>query len=394
MADPIRIPITNRVTQSQFTLTLSVGSGSTPIDVMLDTGSSMLTVDGDGGNLYDASKDPAAMATQLLQTAQFASGTLVASVVRTPVGLMADGATAITVPNANMAVGYDIRPGLFARADGILGLAYSALDKSYLMPMNTSDTLYPADQVTDERRASDLEPYVDQAVAADLVANTFAFALRRSVMCGAADAAAADRLNTGVFVLGGGEECTDLYTGEFTSVAVVHNDYYNTNLIAVQVGDRTVNVSPALAGGPVASNSVVDSGNSYLTLDSDLYGQVIGLFNAINPSFGAALESSGGFDQTTLILDTWPTLRFVLQGADGGQVTIRVEPQDYWQFDGNGPGTAISGLTGGSPHRGRSILGLPLFTGHYVVFDRTAASRQGVIKFADRGEESPATPID
>jgi predicted transcriptional regulator len=386
IAKPVRIPITLR-TATPFTVALSVGSGATPINVILDTGSSMLAVgENNGGDPYDASKDRESTTTRLLQTAEFGHARLlIASVVRTRIGLMADGATAIAVPNANLAVAYDIPPNAFSRADGILGLAYSALNKSYLMPMNTWDNRYPADQVTDRPRAPDLEPYVDQAVVADLVDNKFAFAVRRSVLCEAEDdPAAANRLNTGILVLGDCEECTDLYTGAFTSVAVVHNDYYNTNIIAVQVGDRTVDVPRVPAGGPVASNSVVDSGNPYLTLDPDVYRQVIDLFNAINPNFGAALESSSACDQTALVLDRWPTLRFVLQGADGGQVTIGVEPKDYWQFDSYGPGKATNGLKGDSPHPGRSILGLPLFTGYYVVFDRTAASGQGVIKFAAR----------
>ena len=391
MAGLVRFPITNRVTGNNFTLTLSVGSGATAIDVLLDTGSSMLTVD---GALYDAGTDRAATTTQLLQTAQFSSGTLMASVVRAPVGLLADGdPTAIIVPNANLAVVYDIQPNLFGRADGILGLAYPALNKSYQMPKNTWGAGYRSNQLGQGKPAAALAPYLNQAVAAGLVADTFAFAVQRSVMSEAADGAAADLLNDGVFVLGGGAECTDLYTGPFASVAVVQADYYNTNLIAIQVGDRTVTLPPNRAGGPVASNSVVDSGNSSLMLDPFLYRQVIGQFNAINPIFGTALASSGSYDQTALNLAAWPALRFVLQAAGGGQATVTVAPRDYWQFDSDGPGRATTGLTGGSPHPGQSILGLPLFAGHYVVFDRTAAGGQGSINFAARPGGIPAARI-
>ena len=390
MAGPVRFPITNRVTGNNFTLALSVGSGATAIDVLLDTGSSMLTVD---GALYDASEDAAATTTQLLQTAQFSSGTLMAAVVRAPVGLMADGAaTAITVPKANLAVVYDIRPNLFGGADGILGLAYPALNKSYLMPKNTWGAGYLPNQVALGKPAANLDPYLNQVVGAGLAAATFAFSVQRSVMSEAADGAAADLLNAGVFVVGGGADCTDLYSGPFVSVAVVHPDYYNTNLIAVQVGSRSVTVAPAPAGGKVAANSVVDSGNSSLMLDPDLYRQVIGLFNAINPIFGSALGTSGSYDQTALNLAAWPNLGFVLQGAGGGQVTVTVAPRDYWQFDSDGPGKATTGLTGGSPHPGQSILGLPLFSGHFVVFDRTAAGGAGSISFAAHRASGP-TPM-
>ncbi len=391
MAIPVRFPITNRITGNNFTVTLAVGSGAAEIDVLLDTGSSMLTVD---GALYDAGADRAATTTQLLQTAQFSSGTLMAAVVRTPVGLLTDGdPTAITVPKANLAVVYNITPNLFGRADGILGLAYPALNKSYLMPKNTWGAGYKANQLAQGQPAANLDPYLNQVVAAGLAADKFAFAIQRSVMSEAADGAAADLLNAGVFVIGGGADCTDLYTGPFASVAVVQAGYYNTNLVAVQVGDRTVAVAPTPAGGAVASNSVVDSGNSSLMLDPGLYRQVIGLFNAINPIFGTALGTSGSYDQTALILEAWPALRFVLQGAGGGQAIVTVAPQDYWQFDSDGPGRATTGLTGGSPHPGQSILGLPLFAGHYVVFDRTAAGGRGSINFAARRTATPATPI-
>jgi hypothetical protein len=106
------------------------------------------------------------------------------------------------------------------------------------------------------------------------------------------------------------------------------------------------------------------------------------MFNEVDPAFGAALQA-GSHDQTQLDLTAWPTLGFVLAGAGGAEVTWTVEPKDYWQFDGYGAGTARTGLaSGGAPHPGQSILGLPLFANHYVVFDRTAGPGRSVIRFA------------
>jgi hypothetical protein len=161
----------------------------------------------------------------------------------------------------------------------------------------------------------------------------------------------------------------------------------------VRVGDRNIDVPPPPAGSNVQSNSVIDSGNSCLTLDPGLYRQVLTMFQAIDPAFGTALEAQGGVDQARIDLAAWPALGFVFQGNDGASVTITVEPKDYWQFDSNGPGQATTGLTGTSPHPGQSILGLPLLTGYFVVFDRTAADGNGVIKFAARPAADPATPV-
>ena len=53
-------------------------------------------------------------------------------------------------------------------------------------------------------------------------------------------------------------------------------------------------------------------------LDPPLYQQVIALFNAVDPAFGAALQA-GSHDQTQLDLAAWPTLGFVLQAAGGAR---------------------------------------------------------------------------
>jgi hypothetical protein len=388
MADMMRIPITNTVTGNAFTLALSVGTPPVPINVLLDTGSSMTAVNLDP---YDPTADQTATTTQLLQNGSFQDGTFVAAVVRTRAGMPADATgVAMAVPQANLGVVYNIKPFLFGNADGILGLAYAALNPASTMPGNTMDNRYTAAQLGQGQPAGTLPPYVDQLVAAGLAADKFAFAIRRSITSKAADSAAAALLNTGMFVLGGGEECTDLYTGEFTSVAVVQQAYYNTNLTAIQIGGRTIQVAPAPAGGAAVSNSFIDSGNSGLMLDPALYQQIIGLFNAVDPAFGPALQAPG-FDQTKLDLVRWPTLGFVLQGVGGASVTLTVEPKDYWQFDGYGAGTATAGLiNGGAPHAGQSILGLPLLAGHYVVFDRTGGAGNNAIRFA--ALRDPDTP--
>jgi hypothetical protein len=381
MADLVRIPITIALTGNCYTLRLSVGGGAVPIHVLIDTGSSMTAVNIDH---YDPAEDTAAATTQLLQNGSFqGAGRFIAAVVQTPVGLLADAAVAaVTVPQANLGVIYNIQPGLFGSADGILGLSYAALNPANRMPQDTIEARYGPTQLALGQPAGDLPPYLDQLVAAGLAADKFAFAVQRSISSQAADQAAAEALNTGVFVLGGGEECTDLYTGAFASVAVVHEAYYNTNVVAVQVGDLTIQVAPPPAGSAAVSNSFIDSGNSGLGLDPGLFQQVIALFNTIDPTFGPALQA-GGFDQTKIDLAAWPTLRFVLQGAGGAQVTLPVEPKDYWQFDGYGPGTATAGLVnGGAPNPGQSILGLPLFAGNFVVFDRTGGPGNTVIKFA------------
>jgi hypothetical protein len=164
----------------------------------------------------------------------------------------------------------------------------------------------------------------------------------------------------------------------------VHEAYYHTNLVAVRVGGHTIEVAPTPVGDAAVSNSFIDSGSGGVMLDPGLYQQVIALFNAAHPTFGPMLQARG-CNQAQLDLVDWPTIEFVLQGTGGTPVTLGVEPKDYWQFDGSVAGTAAACLIrGGAPKPGQSILGLPLFAGRYVVFDRTGGAGRSVIKFAAR----------
>jgi hypothetical protein len=387
MPSVLRIPINNALMGGDFTVPLSIGAGTEPVNLLLDTGSSMLVVN---GAAYDPSTDPNAATTQLLQTASFLSGTFMASVVRTSVGLAEVAAgPVVTLPGANLAVTYDNRPGTFGQADGIFGLAYAALDTAYRMPADTWKNRYQASQLGLGQQA-DLDPYISQAANAGLVSEKFAFAVQRAVTRLVLDEPATDPLNLGLFVLGGGLDCTDLYTGPVNSVAVVHEQYYNTNLLTVQVGAQSINVPPAAPGARVASNSIIDSGASNITLDQGLYTRIIALFDTINPAFATALEtygpgSSSGCDQTQIDLTQWPPITLVFQGSDGGQASITLAPQDYWQFDSAGRGIATSTLCGDNGMLGgQSNFGLPIFCGRYVVFDRTASNGHGAISFAAR----------
>lgn len=383
MAQTIRIPITNWLTRNVFTAQASVGNAAAPINVLLDTGSSMFVI---SGTMYDATKDPSATTTPLLQTENFQTQTLFASVVHASIGLGANGTTILDyLPNTNLAVVYNT-PGGFGKASGVLGLAYPALNTAYTMPADTTRTHYP--NQTQGHAAPNLDTYLTQLVKAGRIIDKFAFSVQRSRASQALDDPATDPVNSGVFVLGGGEECTDLYSGPFQSIAVLHNVYYNTNLIAVEVGTQTIPAPQPPAGSTAVSNSFVDSGNNTLSLEPGLYNQVIAALNQAGVGFGDTLRNPSGCDQTRLDLTKWPPLGLVLQGTDGSRVTLTVQPEDYWQFDAYGEGTALSVVSpAGGPQPGQSILGLPLFAGHYVVFDRTGA--RTAIRFASH----PAVPL-
>lgn len=383
MSNVIRMPISNVLMGSDYTGAISIGQNGVAANVILDTGSSTLAVQ---GSTYNPAQDPAAKTTRIAQEVQYGSGSWVGAVVQTTVGV----AAGVTLPGVNLAVTYQTSSAMFGRADGILGLAYAPLNNAFLMAADTWKSRYQASQIANGKEA-DIDPYFSQLEEAGIVANLFGFYTKRSIMCMATATPATDPMNHGVFVIGGGSECTDLYTGGFTSVAVVDDLWYNTNLLSIQVGAQPpIRVPPLAPGAAGQSNSIVDSGTNSLVFAQGVYDQVVAAFGALNPDFAAALTqfsitANQGANQQQINLAAWPNLLLTLQGANGAPVVLTVTPANYWQFDALRTGMAIANMYGdGGSLGGQSILGLPLLNGYYTVFDRTAASGHGVINFATR----------
>lgn len=383
MATYLKIPISNVLMGGDYTGVIVVGATATPLNVILDTGSSSLAID---GHAFDPLTAPDTRTTNLLQTVSYGAGGWIGAVVQTSVGLAAD----VTLPDVHVAVTYAESPNMFGGAQGILGLAYAPLDRAYQMPADTWRTRYHTAQL-DAGTVVDLAPYFTQLEQAGVVHNKFGFYVKRSAVCAATDDPGTDPANQGYFVLGDGEDATELYAGGFVDVEVLHDVWYDTNLIGVQVGTQpAIPVAPVAAGSRLGSNSIVDSGTNMLLFDQPVYDAVVAAFGAIDPGFATALRThavgpGAGVDQTQLDLAAWPDLHLTFQGATGGAATVTIAPTDYWQRDANRRGEAVAFLGGdGGAQGGRSILGLPLFAGYYTVFDRSRDGGRGVIRFAAR----------
>lgn len=379
----VRLPIINVLMNGDFTCTLLVGAAAKPLNVILDTGSSALAV---SGHAFDPMHDAATKTTNIAQAVAYGSGSWVGAVVETTVGFSAE----VSLAKVKLAVTY--RGEVFGQSHGIFGLAYPQLENAYRMPVDTWKARYDYDHVQQGQPAT-IDPYFSQLEQAGGVKNKFAFAIKRSTVSYATPNPATDPANQGVLVVGGGEEETDLYTGAFTQIAIVDDLYYNTALLSVRVGSQPpIPVSPLPANSPLGSNSIVDSGTNGLALDQPLYDRVIAAFRAIDPKFADALRSAcyandevTALDQTQLDLAVWPSIVMTFQGVDGKPASVAIAPTDYWQFDAGEKGKALTTMYGDNGSGGgMSILGLPLFTGYYVVFDRAANNGQGSIGFAKR----------
>jgi hypothetical protein len=401
----LRIPITNVYGGGDYTAALLVGSKNQPANVIIDTGSSTLAVT---PKVYDPSKDPQAKASSLAQVVIYGTGGWGGPVLQAPVAL----GTA-SLPGAPLALSIVQEANNFGNADGILGLAYNALNDAFdataelkakkVNPPNTFPWPFkvPGTATGLSELAKELgqankavAPYFTALEEGGVVANKLAFyTLRSFPRVSSANAAIAtllqDKLNQGFLIVGGGEEQTDLYTGSFQDVTVVDDLYYNVTLKAVQVGSR-----PAVAAAPLqpsfsdaGSNAIVDSGTNSLALAADVFAAIMNGLEAINPKFAQqiqqASQSENGIATAQLQLDTWPAITFTLQGASG-DVALVVQPSSYWQVDSPAPGQAspvIESFGSGSGTPNQSILGLPLMNGYYTVFDRSADSN-GIVRFA------------
>jgi hypothetical protein len=377
----IRMPITIALLQNGYTATVLAGPQNQPVNVILDTGSSVFAMD---GQIYGPDFDPTVQTTMIAQTVQYGSAAWVGAVVQTQIAL----APSAQLQNVAVAITYAVQPMIFGGAQGILGLAYQLLDSGHLMQADSWAGQYDADQIA-TRPATDVLPFFDQLVQADVEPARFGFLVRRAMMRGAPATAQADPANAGIFVLGGGPDYAGLRSGDFTDIAVMHEKYYNVNLLSIQVdGKPAIAVKPPAPGSNVASNAIVDSGCSAFQLDQDLYAALLRAFAAAGTGFDTMLTNygikAGRFaDQTTIDPRAWPDLRLTIQGADGTPQQLAVTASEYWQFDATAAGQAVAMLAGdGGKLGGQSILGLPLFTRYFVLFDRGASNGHGIVRFA------------
>ena len=405
----IRIPINNVKGGGDYTGEISVGSQGTVANVILDTGSSTLAV---VPRVYKIADDKNVTFTSYAQLVTYGTGGWSGPVLETTLS-MGSGDNHASV-KTYIAIADDQLPNNLGPADGILGLAFNALNSAYdltayltsnnvnppytypwLFPVKTSaSALQQVEQFLARMTEIDLTPYFTALESADVTRNIFAFYTLRSTPNMASANPETDWLNNGIFVLGGGLDQTDLYQGQPLNVAVLNDLYYNTNLKAVQVGNAhpvPAAPLPASQAKTLVSNSIVDSGTNSLVLAPDVYQAVISGLGSLSTDFATLVSeatSNGYVPQASLNLSNWPNISFVMQGADGNDVTLTCSPTTYWQTDAPQAGSAMFQINNGGNFP-VSILGLPLFNNYYTVFDRTQ-NPYGTINFAPIA--TPANP--
>ncbi|RCU52884.1 peptidase A1 pepsin [Corallincola holothuriorum] len=412
--EAIVIPITMAYAEGGYTAPIYVGSEKRLVNVLLDTGSSALAVRADKV-LPD--QDAHLKPTPLAQAIAYGAGGWAGPVVHSQIGIGHDDEQ-VVLDDVALALIVEEPQRNFFEADGIWGLAYAPLDTvhdmSDYLQQQGSDIAHtypwPFNAVADHNELKSFQklfkqyptvhitPYFTAMEEDGRCSNKFALYTQRAFyhMTEADEAESEllhDPLNTGFLILGGGEEHTHLYHGELEAVSVVHDVYYNTRIKKFQVDGFAAmdveRIQPKYEKS-YQSNSIFDCGSSFMVLTDPMYQYFTDCLSKLEPGLldlvaagQKAARQLTGLPMSKLHLPHWPDLHFVMEG-EYGDVTLTCPATHYWQINAPGEGeamfTVISQLDGWA---NQSILGLPLLSNYFCVFDRSE-HELGVIRTAKR----------
>ncbi|WP_395373524.1 pepsin-like aspartic protease [Marinicella sp. W31] len=413
MPRSVIIPITNVYAKGDFTAKIKIGSQGATANLILDTGSSSLVVQGED---YMPADDEVLEATSLAQNKTYGMGGWFGPVVKTRIA-MGDGPFSVDVQNVNIAVTKKEQEGNFVGADGIIGLAYHELNKAYdlteyldqhqVEPATTYPWFLAEDQQDDSVRqfrsflkeypSSYIQPYFCQLEEEGVVGNQFALLIHRSSIYQTSRERTLKQLkrhplNNGFFVMGHPKFHKHLYKGHFKTVKVMDDKYYNVRVKSMQVGDCAAREAPELEERHknYRTNGIVDTGASAIILPKSLFDQMITDLVSINPEFDAILEPyktfegvEEGVNLELLDLNQWPSIYFILEGLEGEDVRLELKADNYWQIHAPQPNQASFQFVFLERWPNQCIFGIPLMTNYFTIFDRQE-QENGILLFAEK----------
>ncbi len=411
----VRFPINIAEAQGAYSLELLIGSEQVPVKLMIDTGSSTIAFH---ANRYSVEQDQQSKTTQTAQCVTYGLGGWAGPVLTSSI-TYSNGTDQFVIHDAAFALIENEKGKNFLNLDGILGMAYHHLNKGYCLSnyftakadKDTQTYPWPFSNQIEQTSINtfkkfllkypehDITPNFTAFAQQNVSLNQFALSIHRSIVYVpqqnmTLEQKEQESLNQGLFIIGDAEAEQDLYTGTPQVVKVVHDAYYNTNLLSVKVAGFDQFKAPPLDQQHVHnffSNAIVDSGCSYLMLQRDIYQYVIDSFKSIDPhlltyidAFNKAHANQQAYYPKDLDLNQWPNLYFTFEGVEEDEVTLCCRPEHYWQLDAISPGQAFFTLLDQIPKwPDQSLIGLPIISSYFCIFDRSTGA-EGVIKFAEK----------
>ncbi|WP_223789131.1 pepsin-like aspartyl protease [Marinicella meishanensis] len=397
----LTLPINLALGLGAYTTKLYFGSEQVAVNVMLDTGSSTLAIDLEK---YQPENDQHLQTTTYAQDVVYGSGGWAGPVLRSQIEL--DHEQNVVLNDAPFAITADSQQANFQQADGIWGLAYHHLNKAYdvstyLQTQNPAlDSTHPWPfSVADTPKGikafrtylhqfpeHDITPLFTDFEDHGIVPNRFSLITHRSIEYvpqADMDLAAREQepLNQGAFIIGGALPARPKQT-----LQVVHDAYYNTELLGCQLAGFDFCAAPPLDAQHVNSffsNAIIDSGCSFLVLQKNLYAYFMDCLEQIDARFkdmtqAATTAFQQGQDYHPKALDPaqWPDLTLTFKGLDGEPVALVVPPHCYWQNHAQRPNNWMFMVMNQMPQwPDQTLCGLPLINNYHCVFDR---SQQGL----------------
>lgn len=126
-AKTVRIPINNVYGGGDYTAQMIIGSENAVVKVIMDTGSSTLAVK---QGTYKPKLDKNLKPSTFAQDVTYGPGGWAGPVLQTTLTMGVKG-NAVTLQTSPIAVADDQQPHNFGATDGVLGLAYNALNSAY-----------------------------------------------------------------------------------------------------------------------------------------------------------------------------------------------------------------------------------------------------------------------
>ena len=415
MIKTIKFPINIAPAQAGYALELEIGSLNKKVQLLIDTGSSSIAFKSEN---YSPEVDKTAVYSHYAQCVTYGKGGWAGPVLHTKI-TYANGTDSFEVKNAPFALVSDLQDQSFSGLDGIIGLAYHHLNQAhdltdYYQENNINDNKTFPWTFSEEINKNGFKPfkhmlnnYPEKDITPIFTAfeqnysslHQFALLTHRSVVYVPIENMTEEQLlneemNQGYFIIGDSEKDKKICNGITQDIKVLHDAYYNTNLLLFQVEGFKEMIAPPLEktyNDSFFTNSIIDSGSSYIMLQNQLYQYFIDTINKIDPKlvkyiddFNKNLQSNTPYTPTNFNLDEWPNIYFTFEGADGNPVKLSCDPDHYWQMHAGTPNRVFFTLLkqiNGWPNQ--TVMGLPLISSYLCIFDRSAGT-QGVIKFAQK----------